>query len=349
MSKRHTTSGYVMVLTLMIIGISVILVTQLFNRSRIYQSFMATIVNQQKAQELALAGVRIAQSQLFIEPKKAEAQSGRIGARNLPQEQDPDQQALEVILPILNRWQTFPLKRSIDGINGTIELFISAESGKINLNEIFDFSKKKFLGEGQPKGDYKKILETLLQGMPQGEELLKALGAYYRGRGYKLNDTTELFNNSVWAQQFKNDAFAHKKQDENKAVYLTDIFTIYTQGPTVNPWLVSHSLLQLLGIKELADGQEERIEKIKNALKGFKKLANWQTDWDNSVRFIYGKNFNSLPKTVDSLWNNQLELTKFSVLSRARVGTVAQSVFAILSLQKKGAQSIYMIEKVYWI
>ncbi len=350
--SKQAQSGYIMVLTLMIIGISVILVTQLFNRASVHRSFVATITNQQKAKELALAGISIAQSQLYLEPKKP-TQAPRPGQQPAQPQEDPNKKFLEEVLPVLNRWQIFELKKTVDGIRGKIELFISSEDGKININEIFDFKKKKFLGEGQPQGDYKKIMAELLKNIPEGTELAISLGNFLKNRGYKLNDVSELFNNSTWAKQFKDDLFLkkiQKQEDQKKKIYLTDLFTIYNNSPKINPWLLSNSLGQPLGLRSLeAIDKGERAEIIKNALKGFKKVANWQTEWNKTVRFIYGKNFNSLPKTINSIWNNQFEPTTFSVVSRATVRNVSQSLFAILTKQKKDAQTTYKIEKLYWI
>lgn len=355
--NKQSQSGYIMVLTLMIIGISVILVTQLFNRASVHRSFVATITKQQKAKELALAGILIAQSQLYTlrqaQGERGERQAQRPGQQPAQKQEDPNKKFLEEVLPVLNRWQTFELKKTVDGIRGKIELFISSEDGKININEVFDFKKKKFLGEGQLKGDYKKIMAELLKNIPEGVELATSLGTFLKNRGYKLNDVSELFNNSTWAKQFKDELFARKTQTEDnqkKKLYLTDLFTLYNQSPKVNPWLLSNSLSQLLGLRSLeAIDKDQRTEIIKNALKGFKKMANWQAEWNNTVRFIYGKNFNSLPKTINSLWNNQFEPTTFSVVSHATVRNVSQSLFAILTKQKNDAQTTYKIEKLYWI
>ena len=58
-------------------------------------------------------------------------------------------------MPTLNRWQTFELTEEIDGLDGEIKLCITCEDGKLDLNQWYDFNKKKFIGgEGTHRGKF---------------------------------------------------------------------------------------------------------------------------------------------------------------------------------------------------
>ncbi len=352
--------GYIMVLTLMIIGISVILVTQLFNRARVHRAFVHTITTQEQARTVALSGIAIAQDLLFVAPKKQKPLRQAQGERGDKQQKqqkksNPEKEFLQKLLTFLNRWQIFELQKKQDGIKATLSLYISCEDGKINLNQIYDFEKKKFFGEGQPQGDYKKIMTELLQKIPPSSpQLFRSLGTYLNQRGFKINDTTELLNNNEWAAKFADEVFTKfvpkGVRNEKPAIYLTDLFTIFTPSKTVNPWVVSNSLSTLLEFRSLAQLESpERKEIIKNGTKEFTSTANWKTDWNKTVQKIYQKNFNSLPKSLHSMWSTEFELTTFSVIVRATVGSLSQSIFAILTKQKTDTRVSYEIEKIYWI
>ena len=349
MNKAHNQSGYIMVLALMVIGISIILVTQLFNRASVHRSFVATMTKREQAKELALSGIAIAQSQLYVEPPK------KVSGAKPEQQQKAEpytKRLLQQILPNLNRWQTFNLQRNVEGIKGKIDLYISCEEGKLNINHMYDFAKKKFKGEGQLKADFKKMLMQLFGRLPeQGPELFKALTSLLASRGYPFNDVTQFLSNSTWAKLFAQDVFAKKETAKTKQqLYLTDLFTVFTAATTIDPWLFSHSVATLLGLPSaMSADYTQRKEKIMNALKNYKESAMWQTDWDKAVGLIYGKNFNSLPKAIHSMMSRRVEPTTFSVISRAQVGSVSQSIFAILAQRKQDAQTIYEIERVYWI
>ena len=60
-------SGYILLLTLMILSISTIVVTQIFYQGRLFNSFIPLIIEKEKARQVALAGVSIAISQLSLQ------------------------------------------------------------------------------------------------------------------------------------------------------------------------------------------------------------------------------------------------------------------------------------------
>ena len=73
-------SGYILLLTLMILSISTIVVAQIFYQGRLFNAFVPLVIEKEKARQLALAGVSIAIAQLSLEDsyfKKAQEDGPR--------------------------------------------------------------------------------------------------------------------------------------------------------------------------------------------------------------------------------------------------------------------------------
>ena len=71
--KNHSTtasSGYILVLTLIILSIIVIMVTQLFNKGRVHLYYAKTMIEREQAKQLALGGIQLAMNQLAVMPKQ---------------------------------------------------------------------------------------------------------------------------------------------------------------------------------------------------------------------------------------------------------------------------------------
>src|SRR5579859_3407887 len=150
---QHNKPGYILVLTLMILAIAIVITTQLFNQGTVHSVYANTVVEREKAKQLALGGIQVAMS--VLTPKESSEQKTDETAQAEPKDEKRSQ--LKKLLPALNRWLTFDLKEDIDGIDGQLKICISCEQGKLNLNTIYDFKKKKFVGQDQLKGDMKKF------------------------------------------------------------------------------------------------------------------------------------------------------------------------------------------------
>ena len=159
-SPHSQQSGFVLVLTLIMLSMIVMLVTQLFQSSVIHFYFDRTVIEREKAKMLARSGIELAYSLLTI-PQPQEGNEGAKAGYPPQEKKDLNIELLKKILPTLNRWQTFALTQETDGIDGEIKLCITCEDGKLDLNQWFDFTKKKFMGEGAPSFDGKKILKAV--------------------------------------------------------------------------------------------------------------------------------------------------------------------------------------------
>lgn len=342
--NRHNRSGYILILTLMIISVCVTIVTYLTTKSMVYSSLVRIMNEREKARQLAHAGIQLAFSQLSVtadekeENKETPAppEQKTPGAPGGPPQSSPAQDSktlLTTLLPNLNTVQTFVLKQKIDGIDGTVAFAISSEEGKININALFDFEKQKFLNEGAPEGDAKKFMQEVFAKIKEktgGNNLFEPLQKFLKQRQYKLNEVTELltipgfevFKESIW--------FAPQEKSVAKQLALTDIFTLHSQEQGIDPWLLSPSVRQALSIS----GKEEKNTAINEALKNFKVNTVWQKDWDASLGALYGIPFTNLGKIIPSFLSTKFEPKIFSVVSYGTVGKTTYTLFAIIERMK---------------
>lgn len=352
-------SGYILVLTLLITATITILSTYIFNRGIIYMPFTALMIDQEKAKLLAVSGIQIIASQLTYQEKE-------LKSKEKPTVTDPvssEKKFLTQILPTLNRWQTFQLKKSIEGIDAQLQVCLMSEEGKINLNKIYDFSQHKFVVREKGKPSWKKILQeicTHIEKVNKEKDLFLSLEKFLSQQKQPLNDITELLISKPFAI-FKNNLFYNpptdskkEKSQEKSSVYLTDIFTTRSSSELLEPWLFSNSIANLLGLKQAKFGDiRQRKEIITKLLKNFKKTAKWQQDWNTQLKPIYEKELQSLPQGIDSIFSTTFDPKIFSILSYATVDNITKRLFVIVERIKssQNGQTVYdiKIRKLYWL
>src|SRR5579871_261793 len=132
--KHRQQSGYILMLTLMMLALMTFVATYLISKTTGYAPAMRMFVDRQKATMLALGGIQVALSQLAVYPQSKEGEQAKSASK--------DQEAvtlLKKIMPSLNRWQSFTLKKERDGVTGTLQLCITCEQGKLDINKLYDF------------------------------------------------------------------------------------------------------------------------------------------------------------------------------------------------------------------
>jgi len=315
-------SGYIIPVVMMLVAMAVILVTAIYSRGSVYVPLMTTLLKQERARELAMSGVQVAMGQLAIVPPQEEN-------KKLSQ-LDQDKAFLTEILPSLNRWQRFLLKKHADGIDGEITIAISAEDGKIDLNAIFDFEKKQF------NGNWKKIIELLFARLQKemGVEtnLAESFEKFLKERQYRFNDPSELLTLEQF-QVFAGKVFyvpPTKDEKGKRPIYLMDLFTTYASIDRLQPWLFSDSVCAVLGIKRASSDVKQRKEMIKNWLQHFTSDTNWQQKWNEVLKPVYGIELQSLPNGIDSVLDTKFDPKMFCVVSYGKVGEVVQRAYAIV-------------------
>jgi len=383
MIRKTEQPGYVLVLSLMIIALVVAIVTSLADRGGVHARYLQLVINREKAKILAWSGVQIAMSQLahagdLPEPKEGATpeKKDKEGAK-----QDSNGQAKQTVvtlLPILNNWQTFRLKKKNDGVKGQIKVCISSEEGKINLNHVFDFKKKKFLNEGaktlrQAQGrrqiDYKKYFQELFKTIGNIAGMGNLFGPFekfLKARQTKLQDVTELLTIKEF-ESFRDNIFYQPDDaqvtDETgklkQTIYLQDIFTLWSFQKELDPWFLSHSHKVLFGLKEKKqEGKFPDEKKLQEKLKNFSTNMEFPKGWDQLLAPIYGKKFDVLPKEMRAALGGKFEPRLFSVLSYGTVGGVTQKMLVILkrvqttskdSTGKSVTSFEFSAKKFYWL
>lgn len=356
MKHTQSSSGFILIVVLSLISLSIILVTYINNKSSGYIPFARLAVERQKAHALAYGGIQLALSQLST------AAQGTQKAKPTPL--DHAKELLMTLLPIQNQWQAFKLKNKEDGFDGELQICIVCESGKIDINQIYNFKTKKFVGEGSKTGDYKKIMQALFEKIGQrvqAGDLFKPFEKFLKERSYQVQDVTELLTIKEF-EVFKNLVFyepslsnkTEKNEPKNQKVFLTDLFTVWTRKATVIPWLVSSSLGSVLNLQPIKPEMIKDKKAIEERLKNFAIKTDWTAQtWDAQIMPFNGVAFKSLPEFSTTLFNNAFEPTIFSVLSYAKIGTITQRLLAIVqrdeSMQQDDTAFGVKILKLYWL
>lgn len=342
--KTHARSGYILVLTLMLLSVMVLLVFQIARQATVHRDYDALMAKREQAKQLAYGGLSLAMDQLTVEIKSTETTK--------KESLDDELKALvQNVVPILNRWQEYTLQEGADGIDATIKICISSENGKININNLYDFKKHAFKPMAAPEA--KKIPMQLIleeiQRIMGGKGLYEELEKFLKKRPHQLDDVSELLLIDEFQRLFKTALFYEPTIQEKKEapLRLFDIFTVWTNHSTLNPWLLSDSLLALYGLKRPTVG-EETVQRKKSAeiLKNVELRGTISKIWDDYLQKLYDKEFKNIPKELAVLLNPQFEAHVFSVLSYASIGNVSMRMYAIL---ERRANQEFMIKKLYWI
>lgn len=353
-------------------SLATVLVSYVFTSGSIHVPFIKTMIDREKAKQLALGGIQIAISQLSQEvDTQQDAKEPQAAKPDQPEKPklSPEDQAnkklFETIMPELNRWQRFPLSQDVDGIDGQIKICLVSEEGKININALYDFKKHAYKGTQAQQEISKVLLRETFKSIGK-EDLFEQFEKYLKDRSYRLDDVTELmsikgfeaFKNNIFYQppalknvQAKSSQVSAAQFDQadaqepgdqtsgakkgKKKVYLTDIFTVWSGKFSVDPWLLSDSLCGLLGVKRAERGDiEGRKQAVEQIAKEFKSTFQFPADWKKYFEPLYGTDFKSLSKGVEFILNTKFEPKIFSVLSYGSVGSVTLKMLAILQREK---------------
>lgn len=362
MIYKRNQSGYILAVTLALMTLFMFIATYVSNKGLIFSSFSRTMVDREKARQLAYGGIQLAISQLSVsQEKKPEnanmsAQAGKDQEAKSPQQSD-GKVLLKAVLPQLGRLQKFNLKQNVEGITAEIGIMITSEEGKININRLYDFEKHSFIGEPVPgktqavkeEANMKLIAQELFARIKErlDGDLFGEFEKFLKEKKYPINDITELLSAKGF-EIFKDKIFRDPVlQPEKDQVYLTDIFTISSSKQSIEPWLMSDSLVKLFNFKRDTN-QNVAVDEL---LKNFKEKSDWKNDWDKSLKNLYGVSFQELPKSLMSLLNPVFDPKMFSVFSYATVGGVTVRLIAVLERGKKGkdgqvevkVRSIYLL------
>lgn len=321
---KHARSGSALLIILCFLGIIGALTQQLVKSSYLTIRLLSDEIKRTKAQILAQNGLTLAMAQLTqqLETKKNLADS------------NPKVEALEKVLSILNHWQSFSLSKDLDGMQGTIKIYVSCEDGKIPLQNIIDPSTKKIL---KP---FQELFKNLYPGTDKKpKDTTPALAALLSKKEVPLEDVTQVlpfFDLSLAATPVN-----PKSKNTVQQPALLDLFSLWNTTGKINPLFFSRSLCTTLKLK--APGSATKDDKDQKEL--YHRIAEavskeWGSDWDKNwsvLTPIYGVK-PQMPAETTSLFSEAVEPAVFSVVSCGIVQGVEQRLYAIIHKRKKTPQ-----------
>lgn len=351
----HNKKGYILFLLFSILSVCSVLISLCFSRTMVYQQLMKLVTNQQQCQQLALSSINLAQA--ILAPQKEVKENGDKKALTNDKQKE-DQALFKKILPYFNKEKKFKLTEKIDHFDATIILSIQSEHGKLNLNSLYDFEKKKFINEGKPN-DCKKLCTWLFGRISEitgKQNLMAAFENILKKRELEFNDPLELLADKDFKEQFTDNIFINFEQ-KNKKIFLTDIFTVYTEpeaqnsidpvASMINPWLFSMSWQTLLNLNVKENLSKEDIQKFTDKISNqsyatSNKQPNPQTGgsfyenyWNECFKDFYQKEYKDLPQEIKSILTTSFEANIFSLLVKARIAETVSSIFTIVKANTK--------------
>jgi hypothetical protein len=293
--KAHKRKGYILVTILAILGFVYFLYDRIVNATLLHTLYSKTYLAKKQANLLVFAGFSMALLKLIsfedgsLVEQEAEEQLAGISTKTVVTtsvitHKDRLKSFYFGLLPILNTWQKIVLTDEQDGINAEIFFCLTAEDGKLPLNEIFDteakllkpgykelFADFKLKNVKTGEGDLEKILEqSLAQGQHTFDDVTQIsikerLNFFYQPKNFAsaasgaLPDKSSEINDKKHSSETKkskasehNIATQSKKTGTIKLeVNLADLFRwLNISDNKINPLLLTGSTEALLGISE---------------------------------------------------------------------------------------------------
>lgn len=361
-------SGYVLALTMGFIAIVSVLVTGLVHRVMVFHRVQYALIEREQARLLALSGVNIALAQLTdvkkADEKKKDAQQAPAAQAPAPKAQatggaqQPEQQTgeqkpvskqsqLKKLTALLNRWQTFSLTQTNEGVDGTCEIYLASERGKIDINSIYDFAQRKFVKRDGFDGEkICQLVSEKLSSVLKSGNFAEFLSAFLKERGYPLDDLSQLIADKRF-EKMRDRLF----MTPDGGVALFDVFTLETQQAQIQPWFITAGLGSVLSF-QVGKGIDKKVwQKSLEKVPASMSTLKWQDQWDQLLAPVYGKEYGKLTGEVKSLFAEKFESAPFSVVSYGKFGAFTTKVYAIIEekVTDKGKITGYGIRKLYWL
>ncbi len=355
-SRRVQRNGSIMIVTLLFLAIIGMISQQLLRTVIVQRAYDDVQVGRIQATQLALAGLQVAIAALTQHElnETAEQVKQAPGAT--------EKLFLQNILPHLNRYRTFTLTQAQDGIDGTLNVCIAAESGKININSAFDFKNKTF------REPWYKILAGLslrIDGKKLAPgEFLKRVTEFLAVRGKPLDDISQLLAIKDFDKlklDYEPPALPARGQ-EGPAVAdpaLRDLFTVWNTDDKIEPWLLSSTMASLLGLRQpQALDVKTMKEQFSKAIEGFAPDLgkDWERNWPILQNF-YEDSPKDLPK-IKQIFTQEFAPSIYTVLSWGKIHTAEKKILAVLvkdsiTVQTPDKQEKkrvwYTIQQIYWL
>jgi len=363
--KSHQ-SGYILFITFSMLALCTALVSAFMVKGFTHKRLASALLQQDQLSQFVLSTPALAQSFLAFSADEVNhvGQEGIATHALKMAATDGDsgfgRLLLERVLPVMNKTQTIDFKNVEKDFPVAINLTFFCESGKINLNGLYDLVQKKFYDEGIAGKD-KKVFATWLfdkiAAITGKKSLLQPFIDHVKQRTSGFNDVTELLAIKEFSDCFSQTVFYEtstpdEKLEKKVIVYLTDIFTVVSENDTIQPWLLSPSVCALLDIVQADSKQSEsgKQEDKKIDLSSFKQQSDWRSDWDAGPKTIYGISFDKVPESVQGAFATQFQVSVFSMMATVVTESMTVKIFAILKQRRLPDSSVaYDVIKIYQV
>jgi len=347
-------NGFILFMTFAMLSICTVMVSMFFIKGMEHKRFSSALLAQEEMINFAVSTVSIGQSALAISVKELKPEKEDDTSEPAP---SLAQLVLEKIMPILNKTQKLYFQEIESNFPAEISLSFFCESGKINLNSLYDLVQNKFYDEGVAEKD-KKVFATWLFGkiakITEKPSLLQPFIEHVKQRKLPFNDVTELLSIKEFAACFLDTVFyspdlnTEIKDEKVKKIFLTDIFTVASETQNMQPRLLSTSVCALLDIELKNNKQEIKGKKVD--LSSFKPDNDWKKDWDSQLKPLYGISYEQIPESVRSMFAPSFNVTVFSMLATIKNEGISATIFAILKQKRLPDSSVaYDVIKVYQV
>lgn len=333
--RKQRTGGFILPLAVIIVFSISAMMVRLMTRVTVLAPMERLALDREQAQQLALIGVTIVQAQLALPFKEEKEQ----------------QEFYKQLLTMLNSWKKFPLTTEVDGVDGTIELYVACEDGKVPLNSLWQFKEKKFAAPGGV--DVKKLLSNVVfAGNESRKDLpvMERLEEFFKQQEGPLEDLTDLWTEKAFADLAE--SWLPKPTEEKGAtkdtIFFGDFFTVVKSNATIQPLFFSAGVQRSLDVQQNMQ-PEKREELIDKLTKNIKEKNNWEQQWDQLLQPWYGITYNKVPQDAKKLFDDRVGASYISVVSYGNVGAITQKVLAFLSQNIDADGNVtYTIEKLGW-
>lgn len=337
--------GFILLLTFLMLSMTIAMATYLMMSVQSSKAIGSTVIVVERAQDVALSGIELVRRTL-----------------SNPGDPDGNKHEIENILRFINRWRTFDLHADTDGVDATISVYVACEEGKININSMFDATKKQFVFD--EKDAFSKDLwtrvGTIFRSKTAGvgvTDFKDFLVRHLKERKEPLDDVSELFNDEPLTRMplIFAPPPATNQQGETKAVPLgvIDLLTVSEFVVKLQPVFLSRGMCDLLGFKPLPpddDGREKIIKDLVSRVK-LDSTISWAREWDKILAPIYGKTFNQIEGHFRwTTFDQRIGALVISVLCYGKMNNKTVGVFALLLRHvEQDKRVVYQVKKLYWI
>ncbi len=364
--KQHHRQGYILFMTFSMLALCTALISVALVKGIVHKKIASVILEQERIERFAYSVPALAQSFLSFSAADIRHVGQDAAAATVTQNTPADGDSgfgrllLEKIVPVLHHKQVFNFESIEKDFPVVINLTFFAESGKININGLYDLLQKKFYDEGVAGKDRKVFatwLFTKIAKITGKKSLLQPFVDHVKNRKAPFNDVVELLSIPEFSECFGDAVFYahHEKKDTEQStekIFLTDLFTVVNESDVIQPWLLSPSVCALLDIQSKVDEhhKEEKKEDKKIDLSSFKQNSDWSKDWEKSLQSKYGVSFDKIPEEMQNFFAGDFSATVFSVIIEVVYESIVVKLFVVLKQKRLPDGSItYDVIKIYQV